>query len=138
MCSGGGNSAKRKAERRQREADREAERRQRELDALAAERSALAANQVQRLNAFKAKSAQIDASNQAQVAALETQQAEQVAGIRRAGNAASNSLRILGQNQPVAPTAKQTTRSSKKPGSRMTSARYQRGSGSMQGTNLSI
>ena len=138
MCSGGGNSAKRKAERRQRELDREAERRQREIDALAAQRSALAASQSQQLQAYKSQSAQLQSANSAKINELKAEQASEVAGIERAGNAASNSLRILGQEQPMAPSAKQSRKKTRGSGSKLTAARYQRGTGSTRGTNLSI
>ena len=139
MCSGGGSSrARRDAERRQKEANKEAERRQRRLDALAAQRSALAASQSQQLQAYKAQSAQLESDNSAKIDELKAQQASEVAGIERAGNAASNSLRILGQEQPMAPSAKQSRKKAKGSGSKSTAASYQRGSASTRGTNLSI
>jgi len=138
MCSGGDDSARRDAERRQREADERAAQRQSELDSLAAQRSALAAAQVEQLNAYESQALQLEVDNIANVEALTAQQEEQVAGIKRAGNAASNSLRILGQEQLQAPTAQQTTRKAKASGGRMTSAGYRRGSASTRGTNLSI
>ena len=139
MCSGGGNDRKRRdAERRQRQADKEAERRQARLDVLAAQRSALAASQSQQLQAYEAQSAQLETDNAARIDDLKAQQATEVAGIKRAGNAASNSLRILGQDQPMAPHAKQSLKKAKGSGSKATAASYQRGSGSTRGTNLSI
>ena len=138
MCSGGDDSARRDAERRQREADERAAQRQAELDALAAQRSALAASQVQQLTNYETQASNLELQNIARAEQLTAEKEVKVAGIRRAGNAASNSLRILGQQQPTAPTAKQTTRGSKGPGGRLTAARYQRGTGSTRGTNLSI
>jgi hypothetical protein len=138
MCSGGNDSARRDAERRQREADERAAQRQAELDAIAAQRSAVAAAQVQQLNNYEAQAAQLELDNVARAEELQAEQDLKVAGIKRAGNAASNSLRILGQEQPMAPTARQTMRGSKASGGRRTAARYQRGTGSTRGTNLSI
>lgn len=138
MCSGGNDSARRDAERRQREADERAAERQAELDALAAQRSALAAAQVQQLADYEAQASSLELQNIARAEELTAQKEAKVSGIKRAGNAASNSLRILGQQQPMAPTAMQTMRRPKSSGGRMTPARYQRGTGSTRGTNLSI
>jgi len=138
MCSGGNDSARRDAERRQREADERAAQRQAELDAIAAQRSAVAAAQKQQLSSYEAQAAQLELDNVARAKELQAEQDQKVAGIKRAGNAASNSLRILGQEQPMAPSAKQTMRGSKGTGGRTTAARYQRGTGSTRGTNLSI
>lgn len=137
MCGGGG-AEKRKAKRKQREADEKAARRQAELDALAAQRSALAASQQKRLKAFEVKSAKQAATNAAQVEQLQQQQAEQVAGIKAAGSAASNSLRILGQDSVTAPTAQTSRSKPTRKGVGTTSAGYSRGSASTRGTNLSI
>tara|TARA_B100000475_G_C14839008_1_gene248199 strand:+ start:199 stop:615 length:417 start_codon:yes stop_codon:yes gene_type:complete len=138
MCSGGDDSARRDAERRQREADERAAQRQAELDALAAQRSALAASQVQQLADYETQASNLELQNIARAEELTAEKEVKVAGIKRAGNAASNSLRILGQQQPTAPTARQTMRRPKASGGRMTAARYQRGTGSTRGTNLSI
>jgi len=161
MCSGGDDGkAKRKAEKKQRQLNKDAERKQRRLDQLAAERTALAAQQRERqaqlqIQASEARAAQgaqverlkyeqsqrlkaLGAENRVKRREIEQQTAKQVAGIERAGGAAATSLRILGQVQPMAPTAVQTPKKDRTRGASSTAANVARGSASTRGTNLSI
>ena len=159
MCSGG-NRRRREAEKKQRELDREARRRQERLDKLARQRQEQADEQQRSLNVLQQQ--QVDAANAANAEAdrlrdvqmdrinqlnnetdarkdaVRAETEQKVRRYRRAGNAASASLRAMGQKQPKAPTAQQTRRGAKKGGARTNSPGYSRGSGSSRGTNLSI
>lgn len=147
MCSGA--SKKRKAEKKAKKKERKAERRQRELDKLAREQEQIAREQQLRRNRLESQQAAMMAEQNQQVATLRGQQDQKLAdmkaanmdkvmGIKRASGAAATSLRILGQVQPPAPTAKQTSRGQGRRGSGATSAAVARGSGSTRGFNLSI
>ena len=72
------------------------------------------------------------------VAKINKQTGQKVQRIERAGNAASNSLRILGQDSPKGPTASQTPRASRRRGAASSAANVARGSARTRGTNLSI
>ena len=160
MCGGNRKAKEREARKEAKKQKKKAKERQRELDRLAEERTALAAEQVQRQKDLEAQQIAFIDANDAKVADLNAQQderlarlaaddlaartqikeetARKVAGIERAGGAAATSLRILGQKQPMAPSAVQTPRDKKRRGAGSTSASVARGTGSTRGTNLSI
>ena len=117
---------------------RVAEQRQGEVDQLNAQRVAVVAQQRSEIQRMQREAASRRASDQAMANDLRKQQDERIAGIKAAGNAASGSLRVLGQVQPMAPNAKQTKRRSGRKGAGSTSAGFMRGSASTRGTNLSI
>jgi hypothetical protein len=71
------------------------------------------------------------------VEGLQTEQAEALGGIRARGQAVGQSLQILGQAQPEAPTASQTPRT-KTRGAKATATNIARGSTRSRGPNLSI
>lgn len=135
MCSG--NDSK-KAKQKAKEAEKKAKQRQAELDALAKQRTLLAAEQQSKKVELESQLAAQQKSQAAQVDELKGQQAERIAGIRAAGGAAATSLRILGQNQPMGPTAQITTTRNSRRGAGTTSALVARGSSASRGTNLSI
>ena len=158
MC--GGNDKKKEARKKAKKQKQKAKERQRELDRLAQERTILARQQVRKQRDLEAQQIAFIEANDAKVAELSKQQddrlaqlaaddrqardrikretAQKVAGIERAGGATATSLRILGQKQPMAPSATQTPRDKKRRGSGTTSASLARGTGSTRGTNLSI
>lgn len=162
MCSGGGgNRARRDAERRQREADREAERRERELEALAAQRSAIAAKQrnqmlemqarQQRLmdeqssraaslkSGYEQKVADLQATTEKQIAAKQKQNAIDLYNLNTTNNAVTSSLQILGQGtRKQGPTAQTSKRTRKSRGAQTTQASLKIGSqANTSGANFS-
>ena len=160
MCSGGDDDARREAEREQERLNEQAAARQAELDRIAAERQDIAAEQARRQSELEAQSIAFSQAQAARINELETQQNQRlsqlaaedvqrrtaireeterkVRNIETAGGAVSTSLRILGQKQPMAPSAQQTPRKKKGKGASSTSANVARGTGSTRGTNLSI
>ena len=112
--------------------------RQRQVDQLNAQRLAIVAQQSSEMSRIKQEADSKRAADKQMVADLQKEQNERIAGIKAAGNAASGSLRVLGQAQPMAPTAQQTRRRSGRKGAGSTSAGFSRGSASTRGTNLSI
>ena len=76
-------------------------------------------------------------AQQTQVDGLRAEQAETLGGIRAQGSAVGQSLQILGQELPQAPTASQTARS-KTRGAKATATNIARGSTRSRGPNLSI
>ena len=160
MCGGGRRDKEREARKKAKKQKKKAKERQRELDRLAEERTALARQQVARQKELEAQQVAFIEANDAKVARLNDEQderlaqlaasdkqardrikretAQKVAGIERVGGATATSLRILGQKQPMAPSATQTPRDKKRRGAGTTSASVARGTGSTRGTNLSI
>lgn len=112
--------------------------RQQQVDQLNAQRLAIVAQQVSDMKRIKQEADRSRAADRRMVADLQKEQDQRIAGIKAAGNAASGSLRVLGQVQPMAPTAQQTKRRSGRRGAGSTPAGFSRGSASTRGTNLSI
>ena len=83
MCGGPDqNRERRKAEKKQRQADKEAARRQEELDRISAQRTAIVNDQTNALAQMKTDADAILAGNQATVKNLEREQAIRIQGIR--------------------------------------------------------
>lgn len=141
MCSGAKKREKVRAENEQKRLNKEAERKQKELDQLAEQRTALAEQQQARSTALQAQMIEQQLGQEKRVEGLQAQQAAEVLGIRAAGNTAANSLRVLAQKQPTAPSAVVTRKRSKasSPGATQSTLRIgstSRSAGS--GSNLSI
>jgi len=147
MCSG--SSRKAKAKKKAKRQEEKARKRQERLDALAKQ-------QEQRQRQLERQKRQLESQQAAIVAQQKKKVAEtklmyktktnkmkakseaKVFGIKNAGAAAATSLRILGQVQPDAPTARQTPRNAGRRGAGTTAANVARGSTQNKGFNLSI
>lgn len=137
------------------------ERRQQEaLDEIARRREKLAQEQVNRMERLEARAQAISAKQSRTVDRLKKKQTKRLDRIENAsaekrrrirqrtrrrarritaaGNAAADSLRILGQEQPRGPSAIQTPRNQRTRGAGVTKADVERGSAASRGTNLSI
>ena len=112
--------------------------RQSQVDQLNAQRVAIVAQQVSAMEQMQKEAAERRAADAEMVAAMQQEQNQRIAGIKAAGNAASSSLKVLGQAQPMAPGAQQSRRRSGRKNAGSTSAGFLRGSASARGTNLSI
>lgn len=112
--------------------------RQAEMDALSEQRNAVMAQQQAESQRLQAQIVQQQQQQSETVAGLEAQQAEKVSGIRSRGQSVVSSLQILGQKQPMAPTASQTASRPGGRGAASTSSSVTRGSARSRGTNLSI
>lgn len=112
-----------------------------QMEALAAERNAAANAQAKQLMQLEKQGQKMATEAAAQQDLLNKQQQEKVAGIRASGTAVSQSLRILGQQAPTAPTASMSrpARAASAPrayGASLQIGSQRRGSGS--GANLSV
>jgi len=138
MCGGGGQEREKvRAENQQKILDQQAKNKQKDLDQLAANRNALAQQQQAQSVAMQRQFSAQQSAQTTKVEGLQAEQAEMLGGIRSRGTAVSQSLQILGQVQPKAPTASQTA-GSKTRGAKSTATNIARGSTRNRGPNLSI
>lgn len=141
MCSG----AKQREQNARREQERQnqiAAQRQAELNRLAAEREATAAAQQAQLQVVQQQMAAQTVAQQAKADQLGAQQQERLGGIRAAGTAVTQSLRILGQaGGQQAPTAAVAPRQKAQAGARSTTASLRMGAtgqGTGSGANVAV
>lgn len=112
--------------------------RQAQVDQQAKQRKALIAQQqAESVRLQRQMTEQQEAQNKT-VGGLTAQQEERISGIRRRGDAVVSSLRILGIEQPTAPSASQTPSRGKRGGARTSAPTVARGSARSRGINLSI
>ena len=137
MRGGGRRREEVRAKNKQKRLDAEARRKQAELDRLAAERRALSQQQQAQSVAMQRQFAAQEAAQGVKASELRAEQAETLGGIRAQGSAVNQSLQILCQEQPQAPTASQTPRT-KTRGAKATATNIARGSTRSRGPNLSI
>ena len=136
MCSGGGGSGK-----AQRRADQQAAQNQAELDRIAEEERQLAERQQAELAAWESRIRQHRVRQRKKSDRLRVEQTERVGGIRAAGQAASSTLKILAEGQPMAPTAAMSRPKQRARGPRPSRASLRIGqtsTGSGAGSNLSV
>jgi len=112
--------------------------RQREADELASQRNAIMEQQRSESQRLQTEMVEQQKQQSKNVAGLQAQQTEKLTGIRSRGQSVVSSLQILGQQQPMAPTASQTASRSSGGRAASTSSRVTRGSARSRGTNLSI
>ncbi len=112
--------------------------RQAEADEMASQQNALIAQQQAESQRLQVQMVKQQQEQSKKVAGLQVQQAEKLSGIKSRGQSVVSSLRILGQKQPMAPTASQTAQAGGRRGAGSTQANIARGSARSRGTNLSI
>lgn len=138
MCSGGGEKREAvRAKNEQKRLDQIARTKQAELNRLSEQRNALAQQQEAQSVAMQRQYQEQESAQSTQIAGLKTDQAETLGRIRSQGSAVGQSLQILGQESPSAPTASQTVRP-KTRGAKVTATNIARGSIRSRGPNLSI
>tara|TARA_R100000951_G_scaffold65983_1_gene55848 strand:- start:2636 stop:3130 length:495 start_codon:yes stop_codon:yes gene_type:complete len=118
--------------------ERIGKKRQKEADEMASQQNALMAQQQAESQRLQVQMVEQQQEQSKEVAGLQVQQAEKLSGIKSRGQSVVSSLRILGQKQPMAPTASQTASRPSGRGAASTQANVARGSARSRGTNLSI
>lgn len=112
--------------------------RQNQVDQQAAQRQALIAQQQAQSVALQRQMGQQRTEQDEEVSRLTGLQSKKISGIKQRGDAVVSSLRILGQEQPMAPSASQTSSRGRRGGARTSKATIARGSTRSRGINFSI